>query len=147
MRVAALVPIVVAFNLLVAADAPVHEARELLVAARAVAASSALARSKSGPDAKKSRPQSPQWASSDSDKVDIGRDADAVRRGVKQAAAELSHHPQNLRYEVGLHDQHIGDAVHGDNRVANGSASRLYASQRTKMRAVIVYSATRSHRR
>ena len=48
---------------------------------------------------------------------------------------ELSHHPQNLRYEVGLHDQHIGDAVHGDNRVANGSASRLYASQRTKMRA------------
>jgi TetR/AcrR family transcriptional repressor of nem operon len=55
MRVAALVPIVVAFNLLVAADAPVHEARELLVAARAVAASSALARSKSGPDAKKSR--------------------------------------------------------------------------------------------
>jgi TetR/AcrR family transcriptional repressor of nem operon len=38
-RVAAVVPMVVAFNLLVAAGAPVREARELLAAARAVAAS------------------------------------------------------------------------------------------------------------
>jgi hypothetical protein len=54
-----------------------------------------------------------------------------VRRATVRAAASSADPPIRSRPPLSP----IGDAVHGDNRVANGSASRLQAAQRAAVRA------------